>query len=217
MRIPDKYRSLLAFPPSISLQDVYKRVNNTDTPYSSDLFKRTLKCAAGEEVPVFFPDSFKHGIELYIPLLYNTIIPSVSLATNVFRILKGSCVDAANRVSIGSKYYLGYAGFIMEEEGDILFIITYKGRDFKLYIHPKVAIDTKDPLCKFIMQTLLPFYLSIKYAGVGKLPVEIKDVTSIFIDTPELPVQGVDINEDVHKFLSDNFDTLMEVMNDQYD
>lgn len=217
MRVPDKYRSSLAFPPSILLRNVHKRVNATDTPYSSDLFKRTLKCTAGEEVPVFFPNSIEHGIELYIPLLYNSIVPSASLATNVFKILSGSCVNAANRVSINHKYYLGYAGFIMEEEGDILLIITYKGRDFKLYIHPKVAIDTKNPLYKFIMQTLLPFYLSISYAGVGKLPVEIKDVTSIFIDTPEPPVQGVDINEDVHKFLSDNFDTLMEVMNDQYD
>lgn len=217
MKISNKYRSRLSFPPSVLLQNIYKRHSGADTFYSSDLFKRTLKCTAGEEVPVFFPDCIKHGIELYIPLLYNNIVPSTSVATNVFKILSGSCISAANRVSINSKYYLGYAGFIMEEEGDILFIITYKGRDFKLYIHPKVAIDTKDPLYKFIMQSLLPFYLSVTYAGVGKLPVEIKDVTSTFIDTPEPPVQGVDINEDVHKFLSDNFDTLMEVMNDQYD
>lgn len=217
MKIPNKYRSGLAYPPSMLLQPICKRFNSGDTLYSSELSKRTLKCTAGEEVPVFFPNCIKHGIELYIPLLYKNIVPSTSVATNVFKILSGSCISVANRVLIGSKYYLGYAGFIMEEKGDILFIITYKGRDFKLYIHPKVAIDTKDPLCKFIMQTLLPFYLSIAYAGVGKLPVEIKDVTSIFIDTPEPPVQGVDINEDIHKFLSDNFDTLMEAMNDQYD
>ena len=97
------------------LQPICKRFNSGDTLYSSELSKRTLKCTAGEEVPVFFPNCIKHGIELYIPLLYKNIVPATYVATNVFKILSGSCISVANRVLIGSKYYLGYAGFIMEE------------------------------------------------------------------------------------------------------
>lgn len=139
--------------------------------------------------------------------------------------------------SKGDVYY-GCPGLIMDSQCNPIFMCTVTCRLKKsltetitgicysnptIHINPKVFLDTKDMVHKFILKDLIPFYirenlvgrqdvnksvLTISHELGHKANIVISD-TSRYIREPAKPSMKVPLNESVNELLVDNVDELL--------
>lgn len=130
----------------------------------------------------------------------------------------------------GAKYS-GGRGIILDEEERVLFLATIVGNyqfedgevklvytENRIYIHPKVILDTSDLICKAIMKKIIPFFLETKLnsyhfsniyvSGNITNTVVVDDVGWMFT-TPTVPPPDFR-DEDVNEFLQERANDVIE-------
>lgn len=130
----------------------------------------------------------------------------------------------------GAKYS-GGRGIILDEEGRVLFLATVVGNyqfendrvklvytENRIYIHPKVMLDTSDLICKGIMKKIIPFFLENKLATTRFSNIYVSEniTNTVVVDdvgwmftTPTVPPPDFR-DEDINEFLQERVDDVIE-------
>lgn len=174
--------------------------------------------------------SFKKGVDkfdLAIPLYNNTYYEGTFRTSSpiITQMFGTSYFDRISRFNCGSRVYYGGRGIILDKDYKLKLLYTIQceyGDDVIYYIapilriDPSVFVETKDPINKFIINQLIPYYATKSIAlpnfkpDSKSLPKVITIISSLnsYITNPHTPSVNMR-DEDINKLLNEESNNII--------
>lgn len=172
-------------------------------------------------IPLYAKDTAKSKAtaEKFLDFLFNDIM------SNKYRLIK---------VKLKNTTYYGNRGVIFDENFNILFLTTYTaflnpGGNYsygnpKVYISPRVLVEKKNPLYKYIVEKMIPLlannsiYYYVNYDGmtpvlesyITPIDVKIKNADLLFTCSPIEPSTNNNNDELINNLLIQNIDSVTD-------